>query len=75
MRLVGIFSSFEENDPESRRRNAAIKQRLAELGWAESRNIRFDYRWATGSSERLRVAEQMVAQAPDVIFTTLAPAT
>jgi putative tryptophan/tyrosine transport system substrate-binding protein len=69
MRLVGIFSSFEENDPEVQRRNAAIKQRLAELGWVESRNIRFDYRWATGNSERLRVAEEMVAQAPDVIFT------
>jgi putative tryptophan/tyrosine transport system substrate-binding protein len=69
MRLVGIFSSFEENDPEVQRRNTAIKQRLAELGWAESGNIRFDYRWATGSSERLRVAEQMVAQTPDVIFT------
>ena len=69
MRLVGIFSSFEENDPEVQRRNSAIKQRLAELGWAEGRNIRFDYRWATGSSERLRVAEQMVAQAPEVIFT------
>ena len=69
VRLVGIFSSFEENDPEVQRRNSAIKQRLAELGWAEGRNIRFDYRWATGSSERLRVAEQMVAQAPEVIFT------
>jgi hypothetical protein len=32
MRLVGIFSVFEENDPEVQRRNSAIKQRLAELG-------------------------------------------
>jgi hypothetical protein len=32
MRLVGIFSSFEENDSEVQRRNSAIKQRLAELG-------------------------------------------
>jgi putative ABC transport system substrate-binding protein len=70
VRRIGMFLALPADDPESQPRMTAFVQGLQQLGWIEGRNIRFDYRWSTGSStERLRLAEQMVAQAPDVILS------
>jgi putative ABC transport system substrate-binding protein len=44
-------------------------QSLQELGWTVGRNVRIDYRWSGGDSERIRKhAAEMVALAPDVIL-------
>jgi putative ABC transport system substrate-binding protein len=49
---------------------AALAQRLREIGWVESRNVAFAYRWAEGRSERLaEIAAEMVRMMPDVIVT------
>ena len=33
------------DDPEGQARNAALLERLGELGWIVGRNVRIDYRW------------------------------
>ena len=44
-------------------------QALQQLGWAVGRNVRIDYRWAAGDTERFRrYAAELVALAPDVIL-------
>ena len=72
-RRVGIISSFVERD---RRQNVqAFKQSLAERGWLEGRNLRFDYLSADGDASRLRAfAEELAALKPNAIFAMATPA-
>ena len=51
-------------------------RQLQELGWAEGRNLRIDYRWAAGDAERMQVfAKELVALQPHVIFARSTPVT
>jgi len=53
-----------------------IKQGLAETGFVELRNVRFEYRWANGQYDRLpALAMDLVRQQPAVILTYPAVAT
>jgi putative ABC transport system substrate-binding protein len=53
---------------------AAFVQRLRELGWAEGRNVAFEYRWAEGRIERsTAIAAEFVRLKVDVIFTSGTP--
>jgi putative ABC transport system substrate-binding protein len=66
---VAVLAPFNKNDPESQVNLAAFRQRLADLGWAEGRNVAIDYRFASGSTELIhRAATELVANSPDVIF-------
>ena len=48
----------------------ALREGLRELGWAEGRNLTIEYRWADGDlSRHVRLAEELVGQAVDVIVT------
>ena len=70
MRLIGMLTGVAD-DPNSRARNAAFVQGLQELGWVDGRNIRIDYRWGGGDAENMRrLATELVALAPDVIFVS-----
>jgi putative tryptophan/tyrosine transport system substrate-binding protein len=44
-RLIGILIPFDGDEPLVKALLSAFRQRLQELGWVESRNIRFDYRF------------------------------
>jgi len=71
VRRIGVLTNLAENDPEGHARNAAFQQGLGQLGWVEGRNLRIEYRWTAGDPERGRkLAEELVALAPDVILTT-----
>jgi putative ABC transport system substrate-binding protein len=64
-----------ENDLEQRGLVSAFVQALADLGWHDGRNIRIEYRWASGDTDRLRAeAASLAAVAPDVIFCQGTPA-
>ena len=68
MRRIGVLMNTAADDPESQARNAAFLQGLQELGWTVGRNVRIDYRWAAGDTDRLRRhAAELVALAPEVI--------
>ena len=71
MRRIGVFMNLAADDPEGQARLAAFLQGLQEAGWAVGRNLRIDIRWAAGDVERNRkLAEELVALAPDVIFVS-----
>src|SRR4051794_39348317 len=70
MRRIGVLFGAAADDPESQVRIAAFAQELAQLGWAEGRNMRIDTRWATTNPDDIRRhAAELAALAPDVILS------
>jgi ABC-type uncharacterized transport system substrate-binding protein len=71
MRRVGVLvSGTTANDPELPDRIAAFLQGMQQLGWTDGRNIRIDIREGAGNPDTIRkYAAELVALAPDVIFT------
>src|SRR5262245_24854153 len=68
-RRIGVFMPGSADDPESQARNAAFLQGLSELGWTVGRNVRIEYRWGAGDTERYRdYATELLAFSPDVIM-------
>jgi putative tryptophan/tyrosine transport system substrate-binding protein len=75
MRRIGVIMVNAESDPEGQTRIRAFRQRLQELGWAEGRNVRIEYRWGAGDVDRARAyAAELVSLAPDVILSNGSPA-
>ena len=65
IRRIGVLMAYDENDPEGKRRVSAFTQSLADLGWAEGRNVRIDVRWAGGDINRIRaLAQELVVCNP-----------
>jgi putative ABC transport system substrate-binding protein len=52
MRRIGVLQSLDENDPERETHLSAFTQALADLGWADGRNVRIDPRWYGGDTIR-----------------------
>jgi putative tryptophan/tyrosine transport system substrate-binding protein len=75
IRQIAVLSPFSENDPETKTRLAAFKERLEQLGWTEGRNITIEYRFSDGNIERTHsAAAELVALTPDVIVAYANPA-
>ena len=75
MRRVGVLMALKEDDPQGQADVVAFQQALLELGWIDGRNIRLDYRWATGDPDRVRAdATDLVQSAPDAIVVNSTPA-
>src|SRR5216684_896175 len=69
MRHIGVLMGTAADDSESQARTAAFAQGLAQLGWADGRNVQIDTRWATTNADDIRRhAAELVALAPDVIL-------
>jgi putative ABC transport system substrate-binding protein len=76
IRRIGVLMGGVENDPEQKRRLSAFTQALADLGWADGRNVRMDLRWGGGDSNRTRaLAQELVSLKPDIILTVATRAT
>ena len=74
VKRIGFLLGLAENDPEGRTRVTAFREGLEAAGWTEARNIRIDYRFAGGDSERVRaLARELIASAPDVIVGQSTP--
>jgi putative tryptophan/tyrosine transport system substrate-binding protein len=74
VRRIGVLMNLASDDPEAQARIAAFQQALQELGWTDGRNVRLDYRWATGDAGHFhRYAEELLALAPDVILASATP--
>jgi putative ABC transport system substrate-binding protein len=71
-RRVAVLMGVDE--AEFRRRYPVFRDALAQLGWAEPRNLRIDYRWTDNNPERARAyARELVALGPDAIFAVPGP--
>ena len=65
-----------ESDSEYQTYISNLRQELQNLGWAEDRNLRIDYRWgALNPESRRQFAKELVAMQPDVIFSQNTPTT
>ena len=51
MRRIGVLTAGTgPDDPDAKARIAALLQVLQQLGWADGRNVRIDYRWGLGQA-------------------------
>jgi putative ABC transport system substrate-binding protein len=76
MRRIGVLMSFAAGDPDGQLRIAGFDKGMRDLGWIEGRNLRTDYRWAPGDSDKLpSQAQELVRIAPEVILANSTPAT
>jgi putative ABC transport system substrate-binding protein len=76
MPRIGVLMASAADDPEFQARIAAFAQGLAQLGWADGRNVRIDTRWATANPDDIRRhAAELAALAPDVILAGTGTAT
>jgi putative ABC transport system substrate-binding protein len=76
MRRVGVLMSLGENDPEAKAWLSGFTQGLAELGWANGRNVRMDVRWAAGNVDWARMfAKELVDLQAEIILAQGTPVT
>jgi putative ABC transport system substrate-binding protein len=70
VRHIGMLNTLEADDPEAQARIAMFEQTLQQLGWVVGRNLKIEIRQIGGDADRVRsYAAELVALAPDVIFT------
>src|SRR6516164_902536 len=71
VRRVGILMPYAKGDAENEARVRTFKQKLADLGWLDGRNIQYDERWTRDNMEVIRAqAASLMASAPDVVIAT-----
>jgi ABC-type uncharacterized transport system substrate-binding protein len=76
IRRIGVLMPTAESDPEAKARLSGFTQGLADLGWADSRNLRMEVRWAAGNVERMRTfAKELVDLRPEIFLAATTPAT
>ena len=73
MRRVGVLMALAQSDPEAQLRPKALEAGLRELGWAEGRNLRLDYRFVPDAGRLRAQATELVALAPDLILAVATP--
>jgi ABC-type uncharacterized transport system substrate-binding protein len=75
VRRLGVLLNLSENDPEAQRLITVFREQLAQLGWADGRNLRIDYRWSGGDVGRVRAfAKELVELSPDIVVAYATPA-
>src|SRR5262245_47369782 len=76
-RRIGVLMVGDANDPLWwKPRLSAFTQALADLGWADGRNVRMDLRFYGDDINRARaLAHELVGLQPDAILTGGTPAT
>jgi putative ABC transport system substrate-binding protein len=70
LRRIGVLTGGPRPDDQDAQANiAAFLEVLQQLGWADGRNMRIDYRWGLGQADTIRKqASELAALAPDVIL-------
>jgi len=76
IRRIGVLMAFDENDPDPKSWLSGFVKALAELGWADGRNLSMSIRWAAGNADRMRMfAKELVDLRPDLILANSTPVT
>jgi putative ABC transport system substrate-binding protein len=74
-RRIGVlFGAYTETDKAGQARLARFRATLQQLGWEDGRNLRIEYLWGAGNTERnSKLAADLVQSAPDAIVATSDP--
>jgi putative ABC transport system substrate-binding protein len=77
VRRIGVLiGGRDQNDRLAKAYVSAFTKALADLGWTDGRNVRMDLRWGSGDTNRIQaLAQELVGLQPDIIVTSLTPAT
>jgi putative ABC transport system substrate-binding protein len=70
VRRIGVLMWLDESDPGAKSDLSGFTQVLADLGWAEGRNVQMDLRWYGygNDTNRMRaLARELIGLQPDVI--------
>jgi ABC-type uncharacterized transport system substrate-binding protein len=62
MRRIGMLMNRVADDPEAQARLKAFVQGLQQLGWAEGRNVRMDFRYFVGVGGLMSYGPDLVSQ-------------
>src|ERR1700691_290807 len=74
MRRVGVLMTTPEGDAQTQARLEGFRQGLGKRGWSEGRNVRIDYRFAAGITDRYQpLAKVLLDLQPDVILADTTP--
>jgi putative ABC transport system substrate-binding protein len=74
IRRLGMLLNLSENDVEAQRLVKTFREGLAQMGWADGRNLRIEYRWAGGDVGRIRTfAKELVELSPDIMVGYATP--
>jgi putative ABC transport system substrate-binding protein len=69
VRRIGVLMGYAEDDPETKVRLTAFRQRLEKRGWSEGRNVQIETRFVAARADKYEsLARQLVATQPDVIL-------
>jgi DNA-binding LacI/PurR family transcriptional regulator len=52
VRRIGVLIGYAEDDPETKVRLAAFRQRLEKRGWSEGRNVQIETRFVAASADK-----------------------
>jgi len=75
-RRLGVLVPSSPDDQEVKKELAAFTRQMQSLGWTEGGNLRVDYRWSGGDSQKTQAfAKELVDAHPDIIFVRSTPAT
>jgi putative ABC transport system substrate-binding protein len=70
--VIGLLSPFTPG--ETAPWHQAFRQGLRDLGWVEGPNVRLEYRYADGHSERLPdLVRELIALKPDALLVAVTP--
>jgi len=73
-RRIGVLMGTSAEDAESKAELAALRNGLAKLGWVEGKTIHIDYCFPANPDQYPRLAKELVALRPEVIFAQSKPA-
>jgi putative ABC transport system substrate-binding protein len=71
VRRIAVLGPLPPDDPIEKRRMAARREGLEQVGLNDGRNLRIEYRANVGGPEELRrYVQELVAQKPDAILVS-----
>jgi putative ABC transport system substrate-binding protein len=73
-RRIGVLMGTAAEDTESKAELAAFRDSLGKLGWVEDNTIHIDYRFVADPDQYPRLAKELIALRPEVIFAQSTPA-
>src|ERR1700751_642010 len=74
MRRLGMLLNLSESDVEAQRLLKAFREGLAQLGWADGRDLRIDYRWAGGDVGQIKTfAKELAELSADIMVGYATP--